>query len=210
MGFDSAWSWVASAVSDAGGAVGDAVDAGVEWVKDTAGDVSDAIGTGWDNVSNWYDSYVSPVGDAIGDAWATGNEWFESFVTEGSDFYQDAYDAAAEGIDDSAIGIQEYLDDAGESWGEYWDYAWDASNVPVDETTQQILDNLERDRNIVADTVDNIELALGVGFDFAMAALGSLPGLFTGFKDALGDWFHFDLDEFMSELSKAQGKTKEE
>ncbi|GAJ03584.1 unnamed protein product, partial [marine sediment metagenome] len=56
--------------------------------------------------------------------------------------------------------------------------------------------------------IDEIALALGVGFDAAMAAIGNLPDLISDMKDALAGWFDIDVGKLVAGWNEMQEKMK--
>ncbi|MBA7532445.1 hypothetical protein ES705_24671 [subsurface metagenome] len=204
------WEWWDDTID----AVTDAVDDGWSWVTDTAEDIKeeaerlfeDSVAT----VNDWFDYYAWDASEGVGivegwlkDTFAGPYETGKGIISEVGTKITDWFDDTFYTPEEAWEAAKEDLEDAWNRDVEDFDAWWKRFQKEAAATAATAAAS-------VGDLITNISMSLGVGFDFAMAALGSLPELFSGFRDELADWFHFDITEFFGQVSDMQAKSKGE
>lgn len=203
------WDWWDDTVE----AVGGLVDDGVAWVNDV---VDTYV---WDTTTNEAsleaavrDTFDIPDLESkgfIGEAWKKINEVVDTYLwdttTDEADLERwvrdnfDIPDQESEGF------IDEVFDGIAESWGEDVDTVKDAFRKASDTVSGGVKDVAGQ----VCGIIDNISLVLGIGFDAAMAALSTIPSLFTLFIDTLTKLFTIDETTVVEDTLKL-GKLQKE
>lgn len=209
MGWETAVSYAHSQWNSGASAVNSGASAAADYASDVAEDAEEKQKA----LDAWLDAEWGSIYSTAGVAEAALESWLDatwgSIYSTSQGNYDNLVYEFGEGWKDL---LTEAEGDEQSLWDkilEYFKRAFDPTNVEIDETTQKILDNLEREGNMLGDIIANNELGLGFGFDFAMMALGGLPELLTGFKTDLSEWFHFDITEFFGQVNEMQAKLKE-
>jgi len=174
-----AWDKVTTTTSNIANTVKDWTSGARDTVTTAVGNVtnkvSDAVSSAWDKVTTTTSNIANKVGSAIGGAWGRISEAADTAYQKGKDFVEDASEKFIEDVDK---------------------YADDTKKV-VDKVTETVTDTVTTIVEKTGDIINNISLALGVGFDAAMAALAGLPLLLSEWKVDLTNFLTFDINEFM-------------
>jgi len=185
--------------------VSDWLDDGIEWTNDLVDtyiwDTTDKEG----NVEKWVrDTLNIPDQETkgfLGEAWDKVNEIVDVEIWDTTDkegklekWVRDTFDIPDQEGKGFIIEVVDKLDDSFED-------ATAKVKKQLDEVTKTITEGVGGITSNTRDIINNISLALGVGFDAAMAALAYLPDMLTEWKNELADWFTFDVEEFEAKLA---------
>jgi len=197
------------------------------WLDDVLDTVADAAGSAWQTANELVDTYVwdTSEDEAAVEAWV--KEMFDSPYNAVSDFVQDAadnisdvYNDLAAEVGNTAASVEDWIRDtfdivdvdgqgivaeAVDKAGKIVDDYVNQADTFIHQAGGSVEDAVN---DLVDDTVGVIDTAsavLGIGFDFAMAALGGLPGLFTSWVNELRGFFEFDMDDFIDTIKKLSG-----
>lgn len=205
-----------------------------DWWDNTVSTVTDWAGDAWDKVNEVVDTYVwdTTENEAVVESWV--RDTFNIPDQEGKGFVAEAGEKIKEVVD-PYIRYTAEKEAAADEWvQQMYDMPKQESKGFLEEAAEKLKEaidevgeTVEKDVNkggetvttfvtefieIPGDNINNISLALGVGFDAAMAVLGGLPDLIMGLKTDLANWFKFDIKEFqdtMKLMSDAAEAAKE-
>ena len=204
------WDWWDDAVD----AAADAISDGWDWVTDTAEDVKEEveswINSAWDTATDFYEDEKEKVEDWIdyGEWWV--RETFDIPDQEGKGFIGEVGDKITDWFDDTVDTAKETAEDVKEAAEDAAEDAANRAKAIADSLAREAARAAEAAAAKVGDIINNITIALGAGWEFALDAIIGLPELLTGFKTDLADWFKFDIEDFMVKLEEYSERMKPE
>lgn len=193
-----------------------------DWWDDTVDAVSDWVDDAWDTATDYADEVVETVSDWVGDAWDTVDDYVSGaadtvtgWVDDGIEWVNEVVDTYIWDTTEDEAVVESWVRDTfdipdregvgfmaevGAEIVDSWDESVDTAKKTTEQVTQTVSTFVTDTADKAGDIINNISIALGVGFDAAMAAIGLLPTLLTEWRADLAKFFTFDMDEFMTAM----------
>jgi len=200
------WGWLDDTIKAGQDAVNEAIEWGNNLVDTYIWDTTEAEADveGWVN-----DTFVKPFEDvkaSIDEGVAWGNDLVDTYVWDTGGGIATLEGWVRDTFDIPDQETQTFVNEVAEAIADDWNDLVTEAQAATNNVTTTVTDAVTTTVDTVGDIIDKASIALGVGFDAAMAAIGILPTLFTGWKNELAAWFDIDIDKFLTELSDAQVK----
>ena len=163
-----------------------------EWLDDIIDDINDIADDIGDNINDWIDDTVDDVGGWIDDTVDDIGGWIDDRVDDVNVWIDGLLDDIIPPIDDAIDDVTGWIDDTVDDAGDIIDDVIDDVDDAINDGKDKVVEEVEKVAGIIQNIIYNIELALGVAFDGAMAAITALPVMGLGFiasmNEAIGDF----------------------